>query len=346
MTLSGVTINKTSGAAGNGDSSNFYGVNAGLLAMDGATVMLNNPIVKTTVDGGNGIFSYGKGTTVTVNNAKISTSGNSAGGIMVTGGGTMNVNNSTIETQGDHSAALRTDRGGGTLTVNGGSYTSNGAGSPAIYSTAAISVSNAVLNATNSEALVIEGKNSITLTDCDVTGNMTSTNSENTHNVMIYQSMSGDADTGTSAFAMTNGSLAGKKGDMIYITNTSCTVDLTNVKLTMANDVLLRIAGNSSNNWGKEGSNGGKCVFTANNQVLTDKIIVDKISSLQLLLTNKSSFTGTINNQKEGGSVIVDLDATSKWVLTGDSYIKELKGSTANIDTNGHTLYINGAVFK
>lgn len=192
---------------------------------------------------------------------------------MVTGGGTMYVNDSTIVTQGAHSAALRTDRGGGTLIVDGGTYTSNGTGSPAIYSTAQITVSDAILTATNSEALVIEGENSITLTDCEVSGNMTSSSSESTHNVMIYQSMSGDADTGISSFSMTNGSLTANQGDMIYVTNTSCTIDLTNVTLDLYNDVLLRIAGNSSNNWGTEGSNGGQCVLTATSQELSEKII-------------------------------------------------------------------------
>ena len=46
--------------------------------------------------------------------------------------------------------------GGGTVNVDSGSYTSNGYNSPAVYSTAAITVKNAALTANNSEALVIE----------------------------------------------------------------------------------------------------------------------------------------------------------------------------------------------
>ena len=30
------------------------------------------------------------------------------------------------------------------------------------------------------------------------------------------------------------------------------------------------------------------------------------------------------------------------WTLTGDSYITELNGDTAGINTNGYTLYVNG----
>ena len=60
-------------------------------------------------------------------------------------------------------------------------------------------MSNATLNANNSEAVVVEGKNSVALIDSDITGNMSGTyqdDSENIQNVMIYQSMSGDADVG------------------------------------------------------------------------------------------------------------------------------------------------------
>ena len=77
-----------------------------------------------------------------------------------------------MDTSGNSSAAIRSDRGGGTVNVTGGTYTSNGYNSPAVYSTADISVTGAVLTANNSEALVIESKNSITLEDCAVSGNM------------------------------------------------------------------------------------------------------------------------------------------------------------------------------
>ena len=141
----------------------------------------------------------------------------------------------TGTTSGNSSAAIRSDRGGGTVNVNGGSYTSNGYNSPAVYSTAAITVQNAELTANNSEALVIEGKNSIALTNCTVSGNMSSTkgssSSENVHTVMIYQSMSGDADAGTSEFSMTGGSLTGKNGNLFYITNTHCILTLSGVTL-------------------------------------------------------------------------------------------------------------------
>lgn len=123
------------------------------------------------------------------------------------------------------------------------------------------------LTATSSEAVVVEGKNSVTLENCTVVGNMTGTyqnGSENIHNVMLYQSMSGDADMGHSSFTMIGGSLTAQAGDLFYVTNTSCTIELSGVELTLANDVLLTVAGNDgSRGWGKEGGNGGQVTFTA-----------------------------------------------------------------------------------
>ena len=90
----------------------------------------------------------------------------------------------------------------------GGTYTSNGLGSPAIYSTADITVSNAKLVSTLSEGVCIERLNSITLNNCDLTANNTKRNGNATFldSIMIYQSMSGDAASGTYSFTMTGDS--------------------------------------------------------------------------------------------------------------------------------------------
>ncbi len=343
VTLTNIAVNKTAGEAGSGDTSNFYGNNAALLATDGAEVTIDGITVTTTAIGANGIFSYGEGTIVTVSDATVSTSENSSGGIMVTGGGTMYVYDSEIETQGGSSAALRTDRGGGTLVVDGGTYIANGNGSPAVYSTADVTVSNATLTATGSEAIVVEGKNSVTLIDSDVTGNMVKDDVENLQNVMIYQSMSGDADTGTSSFSMEGGSLTANNGDMIYVTNTSAIIYLSEVDMSLYNDVLLKIVGNDARNgWGVVGSNGGTVTFKAENQMLEGKIIVDEISSLSMTMADDSSFTGSINEDNEGGSVSLTIESGSTWTLTSDSYITEFDGAMADVITNGYTLFVSG----
>ncbi|MBQ6568682.1 MAG: hypothetical protein IJL87_00295 [Clostridia bacterium] len=118
-------------------------------------------------------------------------------------------------------------KGGTTTTISGGTYTSNGLGSPAIYSTADITASNATLVSNLSEGVCIEGLNSITLNNCNLTANNTKCNGNATFldSIMIYQSMSGDAASGTSSFNMTGGSLTSKSGHVFHVTNTNAKGD-------------------------------------------------------------------------------------------------------------------------
>ena len=359
-TLNGVTVNKSGGASSNPGNGDFYGTNAALLATDGATVTIQDATITSNAQGGNGVFSYGKGTTVNISDSTITTQKDNSGGIQTTGGGTTNAANLTVETNGNSSAAIRSDRGGGTVNVEQGTYTSKGYNSPAVYSTADITVKNAALTAENSEALVVEGKNSITLENCDVSGNMSdskgTSSSENVHNVMIYQSMSGDAETGTANFSMTGGTLTSNNGDQFYVTNTDCNITLSGVTLVNkdTDGKLLRVTGNSaSHGWGTAGKNGAQVTFTADAQTLDGDIEVDSISTLDLTLKNSSTFTGTIHivDNADGGTAVennavVTIEKGSKWVLTGDCTITSLTNN-GTIDFNGHTITLaDGTVLK
>ena len=359
VTLDGVTVDKSAGVTSNTEDGEFYGMNAALLAMNGATVTIKNATVTSSAQNGNGVFSYGSGTTVNISDSTITTTADNSGGIQTTGG-TTSASNLVVETSGNSSAAIRSDRGGGTVNVSGGAYTSNGYNSLAVYSTADITVKNANLTANNSEALVIEGKNSITLEDCYVTGNMSDTkgtsSSENVHNVMIYQSMGGDADVGTSVFSMTGGSLVGSSGDMFYITNTLCLLTLSGVNIVNndADGALLRVVGNSaSRGWGTAGSNGAQVEFAADGQTLSGDIIVDTVSNLTMTMKNGSTFTGTINiiDNAEGGTAVSDnavvtIENGCTWNLTGNCTLTSLTNNDT-INFNGYTITLaDGTVLK
>ena len=358
--LDGITVDKSAGATSNTENGDFYGVNAALLATNGATVTIKGATVTSSAQNGNGVFSYGSGTTVNISDSTITTTADNSGGIQTTGGGTTNASSLTVSTAGNSSAAIRSDRGGGTVNVTGGSYTSSGYNSPAAYSTADITVSDATLTAENSEALVIEGKNSITLSDCTVTSNMRDTkgtsSDENVHNVMIYQSMSGDADVGTSTFSMSGGSLTAKNGDMFYITNTHCVMTLSGVTLKNEDTdaYLLRVTGNSaSHGWSSAGSNGAQVELTTDAQTLEGDIIVDSISTLSLSLENGSSFTGTVNvtENAEGSSAVSDnavitVGSGCTWTLTGDCTVTSVTNN-GTINFNGYTVTLaDGTVLK
>ncbi len=360
VALDGITVDKSAGSTSNTENGDFYGVNAALLATNGATVTIKNATVTSSAQNGNGVFSYGSGTTVNISDSTITTTKDNSGGIQTTGGGTTNAENLTVETSGNSSAAIRSDRGGGTVNVDKGSYTSNGYNSPAVYSTAAITVKNATLTANNSEALVIEGKNSIALENCTVSGNMSDTkgssSSENVHNVMIYQSMSGDADVGTSEFTMTGGTLTSNNGDVFYVTNTHSVIKLSGVKIDNkdSDSYLMTVCGNSaSHGWGTAGKNGAQVEFTADSQGLNGDIVVDTISTLNMTLKNGSVFTGTLNivDNAAGGEAVSDnavvtIDSGCTWKLTGDCKITSVENN-GTIDFNGYTITLaDGTVLK
>ena len=353
--LSDTTITKTGDSDG-GDTSNFYGNNSGITAKDGAALTLKNMKITTDASGANGVFSYGgsattnnssgDGTSVTISDSEITTTGDNAGGIMTTGGGTMTASDLTINTSGRSSAAIRTDRGGGSVDVTVGTYTTTGIGSPSVYSTADIIVSNAKLVAKASEGIVIEGKNSVTLNDCTLTDSNTELNGQSTtyKNIFLYQSMSGDAANGNAEFTAADSKITTKKGDTLYVTNTTATINLENntIKNTDSEGNFLRA---QSYSCGNSGSNGGNVTLVMTKQKATGNIVIDSISTLDMAMKSGSYYEGTINGDNSARLIKLTLDKKSKIKLTGDSYVTSLDDADtdySNIDFNGYTLYVDG----
>lgn len=359
VNITNPTITKT-GDSDSGDNCNFYGQNATVLVKGGSTTTITGGTITSNASGSNGVFSYGgnggqnsaegDGTKVIIRDTKITTSGGGSGGIMTTGGGITEAYNLDITTNGQSSAPIRSDRGGGKVIVDGGTYVSNGLGSPTIYSTADITVSNATLESTLSEGVCIEGLNSITLNNCDMTANNTGCNANATFNdmIMIYQSFSGDADSGTSFFNVNGGSLTNKNGHVFHVTNTNAVINLKGVKIINQdnNNVLMSVC--------DDGWSGGSNIATVNaaHQKLDGKILVGENSKLTLNLKDNSVFNGAISGKITNvkgatvstnvGNVAVSLDNTSKWILTDDTHISSFTGDISQIAANGHSLYVDG----
>ena len=350
VTLDNDTITRTSADSQGGDNSSFYGVGAAVLATEG-TAYVKDGSVTTDAAGGAGLFAYDDGT-VYASGTTVETTQDTSGGVHVAGGGTLYGWDLDVETNGESSAAIRSDRGGGTKVLDGGNYVSNGVGSPAIYSTADIAVSNASLTANGSEAVCIEGLNSIHLYDCDLTGNMSDLDqNDNTWTVILYQSMSGDSEVGNSTFQMDGGSLTSENGGVFYTTNTESTITLNNVDINYNddNEFFLQCTGNTNQRgWGQAGANGADCHFTGISQDMQGNVIWDSISDLDFYLTDGSSLTGAVVDDEsyagEGGegycNVYVSADST--WTVTGDSTVSSLENEGTIVDGNGKTVTIQG----
>ena len=351
VTLNKVTVNRSNDESTGGDSASFYGVGAAVLTTEGTTAVKNSKIT-TDAEGGAGVFAYGSDSKAYVSDTTITTKQGTSGGIHVAGGGTLYAWDNTVETDGGSSAAIRSDRGGGTMVIDGGSYTSNGSGSPAVYCTADISVNDAKLTATNSEGICIEGKNSLRLYDCDLTSSQTENEqNDNIWNLIVYQSMSGDAEEGEGTLIVDGGSITAKEGGIFYTTNTQSVITVSDVEINYPEqtDYFLRCTGNSNQRgWGSTGSNGADCTFTADNQQMQGDIIYDSISDLDFYMVNGSKLTGAFIDDEScagdggDGTCNVVIDKQSTWVVTADSAVTSLAAEGKIVDSEGKTVTIKG----
>ena len=313
------------------DNSNFHGQNAVVLGIDGSQINIKGSNITSNSKGSNAVFATGEGSVINVENTNIHTKSDSSRGLDATYKGTVNGKNLTITTEGAHSATLATDRGEGTITAEAAKLTTSGEGSPVIYSTGNIIVNNVNGIANNSEIGVVEGKNSITLTNSNVTG-------YKDNGFMLYQSFSGDAESGIARLKAENNTLTTHAtGAFLYVNNTTAEVDLSNNTISMPNtSTLVKAAADSR--WGKTGENGGHLTLRTSNQELSGNIIADSISTIALDMTNGSSLVGAVNTDNAAKEVTVKLSKDSNWILTGDSYVKSLN----NEDTTGSNIHLNG----
>lgn len=324
----------TSGNTTAMEDSSFYGLNAGVLALSDSKITVTNGTIATSGTGANGAFAVGKESAVELSKVKIDCLASGAHGVDATIAGKIICTDVNITTAGNGAAAaISTDRGGGTVIFTRGSAATSGTNSPGIYSTGSITVSDAKITATGSEAIVIEGKNTVTLIN-------TALSCSKQCGAMLYQSFSGDAGVGTSILTMTGGSLTAAEGPMFYITNTSAAIDIRgDTKLNAASGTLINAA---AGRWGNSGSNGGKLTFKADGEILTGNIVCDNISSVTAALQNKTTLKGTINAEDTAKAITLTLDATSVWEVTGTSYLTSFTNqdaSLSNIHDNGHIIY-------
>ena len=330
ITINSSVFDKT-GNTTNDDNSNFHGQNAVVLGIEGSQTSIKDSNITSNSIGSNAVFATGEGSVVNVENTNIHTKGDSSRGLDATYKGTVNGKNLTITTEGAHSATLATDRGEGTITAEAAKLTTSGTGSPVIYSTGNITANNVNGVANKSEIGVVEGKNSITLTNSNVTG-------YHDNGFMLYQSFSGDAESGIARLKAENNTLTTHgTGAFIYVNNTTAEADLTGNTILMPNTTTL-VKAAADSRWGKDSENGGHLTLRASNQELSGNIVADSISTIAMDMANGSSLVGAINTDNTAKEITLKLSKDSSWTLTGDSYVKSL----TNEDTTGENIHLNG----
>lgn len=309
------------------DTAPLYAKAGGALTVDGGTI-------RTDASGANAVLAIGKGAKAEVANLRIETAKDSSRGLYAFMQGEIHARNVRISTKGAHCAGMATDRGEGVVSVDGGTIETEGDGSPCIYSTGTLSARNVKGAAKGSEAVVIEGRNSIYVEKSDLTGYRKC-------GAMLYQSFSGDAMDGTAKLTMRNSRIEAKAGPVFFVTNTKAEIDISGSKIAKsAGAPLLKAA---PARWGRSGSNGGSVTLRAERQELSGDVEVSPWSSATIDLRDGAVLKGALDAKGTAKELCVKLTKGAKLVLTGDSHATAIENEDptgANIVKNGHKLTV------
>ena len=335
INLTNAKIHKNSGDASKIEDSEFYGVNAALLVQDGTLTMSGGEII-TKAQGANAVVATNDGKVTITGTTITSTGTRSARGLHSTYGGNIEASKVTISSEGGSCATLATDRGEGTVKCTECKLTTKGTGSPLIYSTGSITVENTQGTASGAQSVVVEGKNSATIKD---NSNLNCTATPNRKDidqcgVMLYQSMSGDAESGTSSFTCESSTIEILQSSdyyttapLFFITNTKSAIQLKNCNFILGSNIFMSIKGTSE--LGKSGSNGGEVTLTITNENIKGNFVIDNISTLTLNIVN-STIEGAINTDNTAKSVIITIDKDSEITLTGNSFCTKITNALSD----------------
>ena len=332
FTMTNCTVTKTGSDTSDEDGSSFYGINSAVYCGGSSSVLnISGGTVTTSTKGANGVFAYDYGT-INISDATINTSSNLSRGIHATGGGIINASNLSITTAKTNCSVIATDRGGGTVTVEGGTYNTTGDDSAITYSTGTITASDITGSSSKGEIGVIEGDNSITYNNCQLTSGSSS------RGLMILQSGSGDSEGYNGVITANGGSLTltGSAAPLLEVpTLITATLTLKDVTLTVPSGVLMLV--NYNTQWSTYGGTGTLNLTTDSTWTYSGAVNADSYSTAIVYVGSGVTWNGTIDNANTAKSTSVTVDGV--WTLTGDSYVDELTiSSGAAVYTGGYTL--------
>ena len=343
--VSNIKIMKT----GNSSSlreSDIYGKNAGIIANNKINAQISNSKIKTEGKGSSGIVATEDGTILKVENTQIETKEERSRGIVATDSAKIEANNVNVITRGYKASGVAIDFMYGEIELSDSEITTNGIDSVPIYSVGKITAKNSTLISNNAECVVIDGNNKVELE------NVIAVAGKKRGIALYYTGPKTKGDI-IGKITVTGGSLDVKDGPVIYVTNTTAEINLSNVNIKSNSNIFLQAKIDTDDELSQEGTIekalGGKVILKAENQIIKGDILLDNESTLNMNLSSNSIYNGKVNGDKTGKEIKITIDETSKWQLTGDSYITVLDNediSNSNIDLNGYKLYVNGKIIN
>lgn len=348
-----LNILKSSGETSDKDSSTYYGLNSAVIIKEGSNSSIKDSIIVTGVDYSTGIFANGYNTSVDLNNVRLTTIKNNSNGIVTSESAKMNALEVEIKTQGNNSPSVNALSNESEITIQDSSIETFGEDSPLINNNGKITATKIKGIANNGNILTMNSLNSITITESNLITKLNNQNIEqaalyiyteiNKYDRMNYSNSSVTIED--SVIGIDKTSPAYQTSPLFHLTNIDANVNISNTDLLFGSKILMKVTGNDI--YGEKGDNGGKVNFTTTDQTLKGNIIVDELSSISINLNN-TYYKGQINGDNQSKDVNIILDKTTKWELTGDSYLKTLtihngriSRLNSQIKSNGYNIYYN-----
>lgn len=290
------------------------GINDVVFITNGATLNLSISNIKSNVKSSNAVFASGLNTKLYLENVNIKTEKDNSKAIISTTNSEISVKNSNITTVGKNS--------------------------PLFESSSNIIVDNVVAK-TNSFIASLINTNHLSITNSTFE---TSLNEEK-HGIFNIINKTNNTSYDAAALTIENSTIKVLRTSQFYntipmfvVNDENAQINITKNKFIYGSNILLSLIA-------KESSSPKTTVFTITDSTIKGNIISDKNSKAKININN-STYTGSINSNKESQSIDVTLDKNSTWNLTGESYINIItfqnqKNIRKYINSNGYNIYCN-----
>ena len=314
------------------------GLNACLLSMEGSTISMSGGNVTTLGSGSSGLYALGNASRIVADEVTVTTAGDSARGASAENGGTLNLSDTSLTTVGPNAAGIAINLGGSNAMLTNTVITTGGLAAPCYYTNVTLRTQGGSCNAAQSEAAIIENDGVLELRQTSLTSRALTR-----WGILLYQSTSRDAGTAEAEFDMQGGSLSvtDANSPAFFVTNVNAAISLSGVNVTTASGVVLKAG--AQNTWGTAGENGGTVSLFLTGQNLKGDIQTDRLSSVVIQMRSNSNFEGAINTADTARVLALDLDTTSSWTLTRNSYVPQITGAVLD---NNRVLNIIGNNFN
>lgn len=314
------------------------GLNACLLSMEGSTISISGGNVTTLGSGSSGLYALGNASRIVADEVTVTTAGDSARGASAENGGTLNLSDTSLTTVGPNAAGIAINLGGSNAMLTNTVITTGGLAAPCYYTNVTLRTQGGSCNAAQSEAAIIENDGVLELRQTSLTSRALTR-----WGILLYQSTSRDAGTAEAEFDMQGGSLSvtDANSPAFFVTNVNAAISLSGVNVTTASGVVLKAG--AQNTWGTAGENGGTVSLFLTGQNLKGDIQTDRLSSVVIQMRSNSNFEGAINTADTARVLALDLDTTSSWTLTRNSYVPQITGAVLD---NNRVLNIIGNNFN